>query len=355
MFCYFCGKENDDKNKFCKHCGKSLHPTKPDAIRSEGEQKKLEIAEDQSVSRKLLVTVIILLVMLLAALGLCLFVFIRSEADSPLEMFGGMSGKTEAEALADEIRNNTVNTEDEALIKEDDEEMADRARDPAEANETEVDTDKKMDDVLAEEKIVDRRSDSYKKEDAESADNEGEKGSEEEKDDSDGEEFHDTAGNAQKMLKVFSAEASSVLNATSKDHSTYVAGNVYDGNYKTAWVEGVEGNGEGQILKLYLDGVHKISKIKIFNGYLKTKRRYAINGRVTKAVIDYGNGYQQTVDLKTMNPPEVEIEFAATEMGETEIIPDSPCETDNIAITITEVQPGSKYTDTAISEIEVYE
>ena len=148
--------------------------------------------------------------------------------------------------------------------------------------------------------------------------------------------------NAEEKLRISYAEASSVLNATSKDHATYIANNVADGNYKTAWVEGVAGNGEGQILILHLDGAHKISKLKIFDGYLKTKRRYAING------------YQQVVDLQIMNPPEVETDFSPDEMGETDIIPETECVTDTISITIMNAVAGSKYEDTAVSEIEVY-
>ncbi len=155
-------------------------------------------------------------------------------------------------------------------------------------------------------------------------------------------------------LSVISVEASSVLKTTSKDNATYIAGNVSDGNYKTAWVEGVDGNGEGQILVLHLDGTHKISRLKIYNGYLKTKRRYAINGKVTSAMIDYGNGHQQLVNLNTMNLPEEESDFSFGELGETEIIPDGECETDTIIVTIMGAVAGSKYTDTCISEIEVF-
>ena len=41
------------------------------------------------------------------------------------------------------------------------------------------------------------------------------------------------------------------------------------------------------------------------------KRRYAINGRVTSVMIDYGNGNVEVVDLNIMNPSEEEVDFAS--------------------------------------------
>ena len=47
MYCYFCGKENKDDQKFCKYCGKSLYPgndnhektqTPDDIIKDENER-----------------------------------------------------------------------------------------------------------------------------------------------------------------------------------------------------------------------------------------------------------------------------------------------------------------------------
>ncbi len=163
-----------------------------------------------------------------------------------------------------------------------------------------------------------------------------------------------SADNDDNKLKISYVEASSELNTASKDHATYNASNISDDDYHTAWVEGVDGTGEGQVLVLHLDGIHKISKIKIFNGYLKTKRRYSINGKITTAAIDFGNGHQQMVNLSIMDPIEEETEFEADKMGETEIIPNGDCETDTIVITITGAVAGTKYEDTAVSEIEVY-
>ena len=158
---------------------------------------------------------------------------------------------------------------------------------------------------------------------------------------------------ADKAVRIVSAEASSELDVVSKDNSTYHASNLYDGDTKTAWVEGVDGDGEGESVTLHLDDVHRISNVMIYNGFLSSKRRYAINGRVSKAIIDYCNGYEQEVNLLLMNPPEEETDFGVGELVRTSIAPEKEVYTDTIKITIVESVPGSKYHDTAISEIMI--
>ena len=261
MFCYFCGKENDDTQKFCKYCGNSLHPTKQD--------------ENKSVSNKLLIAVIILLALILVALGLCLFIYIRSGATSPLEMFGDKSKQTEVEERTDVNEDYTDNVDEEALTEEPYEGTKYKDADTSGSDETEaaevtepkdnmdaIGSDKT--DQTAEDKTDDKQTAAYEKKVSDNADNDNESKQEAaDKHADDGfDESADTAERIREKLKISFAEASSVLSATSKDHATYVAGNVCDGNYKTAWVEGVAGNGEGQTLSVHLDGVHKISKIK---------------------------------------------------------------------------------------------
>ncbi len=43
MFCYFCGKENSEKQNFCKYCGKKLHlDMKPAEESAEDKQRSNE-------------------------------------------------------------------------------------------------------------------------------------------------------------------------------------------------------------------------------------------------------------------------------------------------------------------------
>ena len=341
MYCYYCGKENSDEQKFCKYCGKNLkldngQQEKPDNIQYKDKPEKVS---------KLLVTIVILLSLVLLALGACLLIYIRSGEKNFLAQSGKVQEETYKENgddkgisdAKDSVEDAAADTEpayDETITKAEsvpDESSTDENKSSEETVTDRVETDDNIE--------VENTSDDFNEN--ESLSNQAEEKQEEKA--------------ADKKLSIVFAEASSALNVTSKDHATYVAGNVCDGNYKTAWVEGVDGNGEGQSIVLHLDGIHKISCLKIYNGYLKTKRRYAINGRIETALVDYGNGHQQKVNLNLLNLPEEEVDFAPDEMGETVIDPGFDCETDTITITIMSVVQGSKYTDTAISEIEVFE
>lgn len=155
-------------------------------------------------------------------------------------------------------------------------------------------------------------------------------------------------------LPLLGVEASSVLEASSKDHMTYNPENMCDGNVKTTWCEGEEGLGQDVSFKVKLDGYHQISAIKIYNGFLKTKRRYAINGKVTNIQIDYENDLNQEAGLVVMNCNEEDVTFANDELNPTVIIAPENCITDEITITILDAISGSEYEDVGISEIEVF-
>jgi hypothetical protein len=43
-----------------------------------------------------------------------------------------------------------------------------------------------------------------------------------------------------------------------------------DNNYKTAWVEGVQGDGIGEVVKLTFEKETEVWHIQLFNGYHKT-------------------------------------------------------------------------------------
>ncbi|MCR5602564.1 MAG: zinc ribbon domain-containing protein [Lachnospiraceae bacterium] len=49
MYCYFCGKENSEDQKYCKYCGKSLHPMRDNNEKQEASTVKKEAAPDQDV------------------------------------------------------------------------------------------------------------------------------------------------------------------------------------------------------------------------------------------------------------------------------------------------------------------
>ena len=91
-----------------------------------------------------------------------------------------------------------------------------------------------------------------------------------------------------------------------------------------------------------------------FNGFLKTKYRYTVNGKVTLARIDLGGRRTGDHNIRVMEPGLDNIPFRRNELSPTEIVLDEPVRTDTIKIGILGDIPGIKYYDTAISEIEVY-
>ncbi len=155
-----------------------------------------------------------------------------------------------------------------------------------------------------------------------------------------------------RQLKVKSVEATSTLKTASKDKSDYKAENLIDGKISTAWIEGVDGTGEGEEITLHLDDEYEITKLVIYNGFLKTKRRYTINGKVDEIMLS-SNRSSTTYRVNIMHPGDNEEEFELNELGET-VIETSGRVTDTIRIRIEKAEKGSIYEDTAISEIEIY-
>ena len=65
------------------------------------------------------------------------------------------------------------------------------------------------------------------------------------------------------QLYSSSAEATSFLRSTwNKYNENYHPNYVLDGNPKTAWVEGVEGNGEGEQIVIPISTISNVKKIK---------------------------------------------------------------------------------------------
>lgn len=137
----------------------------------------------------------------------------------------------------------------------------------------------------------------------------------------------------------------------------YSAERVKDGNPKTAWVEGVAGHGEGEVVIARVD----ISKpIEIYNGYGKSQRLFETNSRIAKAKIHFlssselmigqgGNTYSKLRIVKT-----AETLLEDTNGYQTLKVTSPPTQegqTTFIALEVVTVYPGSKYSDTAVSEI----
>lgn len=158
----------------------------------------------------------------------------------------------------------------------------------------------------------------------------------------------------EKRVRIRDALASSYLNTVSQDGQTYEPFHVIDGNYQTAWIEGKDDLGVGESLSLDLGDTERITRMLIYNGFLNTKYRYAINGKVTRLLVEFSDGTSRTVDVKTMNVPDEKEPFAESEMDPTEIRFDEPVDASGVKLTILDAVSGSKYDDVCISEVEIY-
>lgn len=318
MYCSKCGKENNDSSKFCKYCGAELGQH----VNANPVKKSLDIEiskktdEDDNRINKILNIIVfaILTIIVILITTLVIYVFFIRKGQSGTE---NVSESKKELALIEDLDKERV----EEQIEESIEKIAEDS----------------PEDLLGEEQ----------------GDTEEIIGLEEEISE------EETIKEEVNLIGLYGAyaEATSELDVVSKDNATYVAGNAIDGNYSTSWVEGVEGCGEGQMITLKFDQPHNISELCIYNGFLKDWARYVKNGKVITVVVDFCNGQAEQIDLNyNADLPEEEIPFTqdVLETCKTEIVLEQECVTDTINITIINAIPGSKYYDTAISEIEVY-
>lgn len=121
--------------------------------------------------------------------------------------------------------------------------------------------------------------------------------------------------------------------------NTYGPENLVDEDLRTAWVEGVKGQGEGEYVVVDLGGAHNVSAIQIMNGYHKNRRLFEANSRVRRATIRFSTGAERSVVLS--DSPGIQ----TIELGKVE--------TKWVQFAIQSVYRGSKYADTAITELRV--
>ncbi|MES0812864.1 caspase family protein [Roseibium sp. SCPC15] len=129
--------------------------------------------------------------------------------------------------------------------------------------------------------------------------------------------------------------ASSVLDP--QHGNRYGPLNLLDGNPSTAWVEGVGGNGAGESILIAFDRPRLLSGFDVVNGYAKNRDIYSKNARLQTARITLSDGSTQTISLPDS-------------MRSSRFAFGSPVEASWIEIEIGSVYPGTRYTDTAVSE-----
>ena len=135
--------------------------------------------------------------------------------------------------------------------------------------------------------------------------------------------------------------ASSWLPTNEKQNLFYFPCAASDRDTKTAWVEGASGNGTGEWIKLDLNTNNHYESLEIRNGYGLSKDLWKKNNRVKKATLEFSNGKKEDITLKD-------------KMDWQRFVLKKPVDGVTwVKLTIKDVYKGTKYNDTAISEINM--
>ena len=136
------------------------------------------------------------------------------------------------------------------------------------------------------------------------------------------------------------------VTASSALADRYAAEKAHDFSIVTAWVEGVEGNGEGEYIKYAFPGTcPRITTVLIHNGYVKNWEVWYDNARVKRLLMYYNDEPYAILNLQdTMGLQSFDVGVLGYEDKDS-----APAW--SIKFEILEVYPGKKYEDTAITEI----
>ena len=136
------------------------------------------------------------------------------------------------------------------------------------------------------------------------------------------------------------------VTASSALADRYAAEKAHDFSIVTAWVEGVDGNGEGEYLRYSFPGTcPRITTVLIHNGYVKNWDVWCDNARVKRLLMYYNDEPYAILNLQdTMGLQSFDVGVLGYEDKDS-----APAW--SIKFEILEVYPGKKYEDTAITEI----
>lgn len=138
-----------------------------------------------------------------------------------------------------------------------------------------------------------------------------------------------------KKFKVSEITATSTL-AKSKA-AYYNASQLVDGDTSTCWCEGVKGNGVGQSFTIQFAKSVEMETLDIMPGYGKSVTSYLENNSVRKARITFSNGTSIIADFTK----------------DTQFKLPKAIKVTSLTFKILEVIPGTKYSDTCVSELGI--
>ncbi|SDY13300.1 Nicotine adenine dinucleotide glycohydrolase (NADase) [Lutibacter oricola] len=132
----------------------------------------------------------------------------------------------------------------------------------------------------------------------------------------------------------------------------YKAENIHDLNYKTAWIEGVNGYGIGESITYDFPPENpRITKIIVVNGYVKSENSWRNNSRVKRLKVYLNNKEFAILNLKDIKFGQV-FEFKPIGIQKRENEKElKKMNRWNLRFEIMDIYKGEKYDDTAITEI----
>lgn len=125
------------------------------------------------------------------------------------------------------------------------------------------------------------------------------------------------------------------------EYGSYSPKNLIDGRMDTCWAEGVGGLGVGENVIITFKEKCKLEGIHIWAGYQKNQDTFDKNSRPATVKLVDENGYNETFDIPNR------IGMQTLKLKKT-------MNTKSVKLVIDRVQPGNKYTDTCISEIDLF-
>lgn len=148
-------------------------------------------------------------------------------------------------------------------------------------------------------------------------------------------------------VPIWYAVSSSWLESD-KDYDRYNPANLYDHDLSTAYVEGVDGDGIGEMVEFTFGNgweatTYAITKIEICPGYQKSSSTFNNNSRPTRLGFYFPDGSSQIVDLGK--------KYGANDVITVDI---DPVVANKCTMVIEDAVTGKKYKDCCISEVTFY-
>jgi hypothetical protein len=155
--------------------------------------------------------------------------------------------------------------------------------------------------------------------------------------------------------KAFSVEGIAARNVKASSvrkpegYTFYDEVNAVDQYGDTAWAEGVDGNGEGEWIRLQFNHMEKISAIVAQSGYWKDWQTLENNNRIKTLEVEFADG-KEYISL-----PDPILDYASLYYSKGYLVNfDKTHYSDYVTITISEVYPGRQNEDTCLSYIGFY-